>query len=453
MNFRPDLARKVMRGEKTATRRLATDNPRSTWYRGGCKIKVGRDFAVCPGRSKHQVGRAIASSVTLEPLGYLTDDEARREGFADAEAFIEGFRQINGAYDPDVEVWRIEFAAVATAPWLDDGDVRLFLGDSAEVLGCWQNASVDAIVTSPPYGDQRSYGSDRAWTSGRGKADRVADARLVRPAQPSVADRAGLARVTATKNASRKQRSAAPNAFVPWITPFLEQMLRVLKPEGSLLLNLGRIMRDGEEHPYALDTLMAARAMGWKWIDTVIWHKPNGIPLSHHSYLHTAHEWIWWLAPTTSAYRGYTAETRRPHAETTLKRITQAYDPPRKDERYQKQGKTHELHPDGAKPRSVFTHGVGGESVDHPAIMALGVARHLVGLSSRPGDLVLDPFVGSCTTMLAARQMGRRGIGVDEHEPYLEEGAGRLAQQALDLGDDVGPDSPRPFEDVLEIVA
>lgn len=326
--------------------------------------------------------------------------------------------------------------AVATAAaWLDDGDVQLFLGDAAEVLGSWPDGCVDAIVTSPPYGDQRSYGEGRAWTSGRGTADRVADARLVRPSKPPVADRVGLERVTATKNASRKQRSAAPSAFVPWFTPFLEQMLRALKPDGSLLLNLGRIMRDGEEHPYALDTLMAARALGWKWIDTIIWHKPNGIPLSHPSYLHSAHEWIWWLAPTTSAYRGYTAETRRPHAATSVRRVTQAYNPQRQDERYQKQGKTHELHPDGAKPRSVFTHGVGGESVNHPAIMALGVARHLVGLSSRPGDLVLDPFVGSGTTMLAARQTGRRGVGVDQYEPYLVEAAGRLAQQTLDLAD------------------
>jgi site-specific DNA-methyltransferase (adenine-specific) len=285
------------------------------------------------------------------------------------------------------------------SPWLDDGDVRLYLGDAAEVLGSWPDACVDAVVTSPPYADQRTYGNGR--------------------------------RVTATKNASRKQRSAAPAAFVPWITPVLEQLLRVLKPNGSMLLNLGRVMRDGEEHPYALDTLYAARALGWRWIDTIIWHKPNGIPLSAPQYLHGAHEWVWWLAPTTDAYRGYTAETRTPHAESSIRRVTQRYSPRRQDERYQKQGTTHELHPDGARPRSVFRHGVGGESVEHPAIMALGVARHLVCLSSRPGDLVLDPFVGSGITALAARRTGRCAVGIDIHEPYLLEASGRLAQQTL----------------------
>lgn len=318
--------------------------------------------------------------------------------------------------------------------WMDDGDVALHLGSCAEVLGSWPDACVDAIVTSPPYADQRSYGEGGRTAAG-GRAGRPVDERLrARVPDADEARDPAMARVTATKNASRKQRSEAPGLFVSWIEPMLEEMLRVLKPEGSMMLNLGRIMRDGEQHPYHLDTLMAARAMGWKWLDELIWHKPNGIPLSDPKYLHTAHEHVYWLAPTTTAYRGYTAETRLPHTESTKRRITKAYNPDRSDERYQKQGQDHPLHPDGARPRTVFTHGVGGErGIDHPAVMALGVAKHLVCLTSRPGELVLDPFVGSGTTMLAARLRGRRGVGIDMHEPYLEEAAKRLQQQTLAL--------------------
>ncbi|MGH2799335.1 MAG: DNA methyltransferase, partial [Thermoleophilaceae bacterium] len=149
-------------------------------------------------------------------------------------------------------------------------------------------------------------------------------------------------------------------------------------------------------------------------------------------YLHTAHEYVWWLAPTIGAYRGYTKETRTPHAPGTLRRIGQPY-MTRKDERYQKRGKTHQLHPDGAQPRSVFTHGVGGvRGVKHPAVMARGLAHHLVCLTSKLGDLVLDPFVGSGTTLLVARAAGRRAVGIDIHEPYLVEAAERLAQQTLE---------------------
>lgn len=109
MNFRPELAAKVMAGEKTVTRRLVNDNRRSPWFRERCGFSYGQDFAVCPGRGKVQIGRAIVLSVAQEPLGVLTDAEARREGFDDAEGFMAGFEGINGAYDPDALVWRIDF--------------------------------------------------------------------------------------------------------------------------------------------------------------------------------------------------------------------------------------------------------------------------------------------------------------------------------------------------------
>lgn len=112
MNFRPKLADDVMGGTKTVTRRIATDNPRAVWFRGGCKIKPGRDYAVTPGRSKHAIGRVVVTSTTLEPLGHLDDAEAQREGFTSAAEFEKGFAEINGSYDPTVEVWRVELGEV-----------------------------------------------------------------------------------------------------------------------------------------------------------------------------------------------------------------------------------------------------------------------------------------------------------------------------------------------------
>lgn len=109
MNFRPELAAAVIEGRKTVTRRIARDNPRSTWSRGGCKLAPGQSVAICPGRGKPAVGRRRVASVELMPLGWLSDEEARREGCADAAAFEALWVEINGAYDPDVEVWRVAF--------------------------------------------------------------------------------------------------------------------------------------------------------------------------------------------------------------------------------------------------------------------------------------------------------------------------------------------------------
>jgi site-specific DNA-methyltransferase (adenine-specific) len=271
---------------------------------------------------------------------------------------------------------------------------ELILGDALEGMRELSAGSVDAIMTSPPYADQRVYGEGK-----RGK----------------------------TKHGqSRRQRSAAPALAAEWLEPFLEEMLRVCSPAGSLALNLGVVMRDGEESDWADDVLRRARVMGWKLLHRMVWHKPNAIPLSHAAYLHIKHEWVFWLAPHVDAYRGYDRDTRTPHAEGTIRRIGQPY-MERKDERYSRRDTARDLHPDGAKPATVFTAGVGGgQGVEHPAPMAPELARHLVSLTTPPGGLVFDPFAGSATTGLAALERGRRFLGFEAHEPYYEEAVSRL---------------------------
>jgi uncharacterized protein YhfF len=115
MNFRPELAEKIMAGEKTVTRRLMSPNPRSPWFDGGCSLKVGQTYAVCPGRGKNAIGRVRIVAVMSEPLGHLIEREAVAEGFDDVEDFIEAWTEINGRYDPDAIVWRVSFEVDQTA--------------------------------------------------------------------------------------------------------------------------------------------------------------------------------------------------------------------------------------------------------------------------------------------------------------------------------------------------
>ncbi len=65
MNFQPALARLVMAGEKTVTRRLASKNSRSPWARGGCGLRVEGSCAVCPGRGKRAIGRVTVVDVAV----------------------------------------------------------------------------------------------------------------------------------------------------------------------------------------------------------------------------------------------------------------------------------------------------------------------------------------------------------------------------------------------------
>lgn len=112
MNFKPELAAKVMAGEKTVTRRLVSDNPRSPWFAERCGLKVDHTYAVCPGRGKNAIGRVRIVSARLTLLSRLTDAEARAEGFPDRAAFEAAWQDINGSYDPWDSVWRVEFRVV-----------------------------------------------------------------------------------------------------------------------------------------------------------------------------------------------------------------------------------------------------------------------------------------------------------------------------------------------------
>jgi site-specific DNA-methyltransferase (cytosine-N4-specific) len=291
-------------------------------------------------------------------------------------------------------------------------------GDSLVVMRSMAAGSVDAIVTSPPYADQRAYEPGEILSKG------------VRPSTAARTSR-GLSARSATR------RSAAPAEWVEWIEPYTREMLRVVSPTGSLMMNLGVILRDGEEHDCVDAILRNCRAQGWKVLHRMIWNKPNGQVPSSAFYLTVGHEFVFWLSPQTRPYRAYeqpegsqaSREVRSPHSDASAARMTSLYSGAGT---HRKQSQKHRLHPDGARPTTVFTCAVGGEPNPdaHPARMPTKLARHLVVMSCPPAGLVLDPFAGNCTTGIAATRSGRRFIGIELDAGYAESGRRRLREDA-----------------------
>jgi hypothetical protein len=109
MLFLRELAEKVVAGEKTATRRLPKDNPRSPWYWRNCRYRVGGEFPVMGGFDRPALCCAIVDRVALERLGACNCAQARTEGFDSVQAFFEKCEEINGFFDAMAWVWVVEF--------------------------------------------------------------------------------------------------------------------------------------------------------------------------------------------------------------------------------------------------------------------------------------------------------------------------------------------------------
>ena len=112
------------------------------------------------------------------------------------------------------------------------GTTTVYCGDSRESLTLLHGDSVDLIVTSPPYADQRSktYGG-----------------------------------VPAEK-------------YVDWFMPIADQLLLVLKPTGTFILNIKEKVVEGERSPYVLELILRMREHGWLWTEEFIWCKKNCTP-------------------------------------------------------------------------------------------------------------------------------------------------------------------------------
>jgi site-specific DNA-methyltransferase (adenine-specific) len=87
----------------------------------------------------------------------------------------------------------------------------------------------------------------------------------------------------------------------------------------------------------------------------------------------------------------------------------------------------------GPRPRSIYRYDWSGtRDPVHPTVKPVGLLRWLIAKSSLPGELVLDPFMGSGTTLRAAKDLGRPAIGIELEEKYCEVAARRLAQETLE---------------------
>lgn len=256
--------------------------------------------------------------------------------------------------------------------------VDLRLGDCLSALNNLPDASVDLIVTSPPYADQRkqTYGGIH------------------------------------------------PDKYVEWFMPRAQEFLRVLRPDGTFVLNIKERVVDGERHTYVLDLILAMRAQGWLWTEEFIWHKKNSYPGKWPNRFRDSWERLIQFNKSRK-FNMYQEEVMVPMGDwskTRLKNLSET-DMTRDESKVGSGfGKkiSNWLERDKAFPTNVLHMATECANRDHSAAFPDALPEWFIKLFTREGDTVLDPFMGSGTTIRIANRLNRRAIGVDIHEGYVE---------------------------------
>lgn len=266
-------------------------------------------------------------------------------------------------------------------------------GDASIWLPALPEASVDVFFTSPPYADARAY--------------------------------------------SRIH----PDLYVDWFMPHARAMLRATKATGSFVLNIkNRVAKSGplrgQRHPYVYELVLALQYLGWRWIETYIWAKPNAVPGRFGPRTKDAFEYVYHFAKGVKPYVDLDA-VRVPYKTSESEIARRRLDPNGRRETAAGYGRnraqTYER--GGADPGNVLSvpqtynqH----YGVEHTAPMPEGLAEFFIKAMCPPGGVVIDPFSGAATTQVVARRLGRVAGGLEIHRPFVDGARERLARDEAD---------------------
>ena len=254
----------------------------------------------------------------------------------------------------------------------------LYLGDSKKQLEKLPDNSIDLIVTSPPYADQRKS------TYGGIPADK----------------------------------------YVEWFLPISEQLLRVLKPRGTFVLNIKEKVVGGERSTYVMELILAMRKQGWLWTEEFIWHKKNSYPGKWPNRFRDSWERLLQFNKEKH-FNMYQEEVMVPMgdwAKTRLKKLSDT-DKTRDDSKVGSGfGKniSNWLDRDKAYPTNVLHLATECNNKNHSAAFPQELPEWFIKLFTQENDTVLDPFMGSGTTLLVANKMKRNSIGIEIVPEYYK---------------------------------
>ncbi|HNV61650.1 MAG TPA: site-specific DNA-methyltransferase [Candidatus Cloacimonas acidaminovorans] len=270
---------------------------------------------------------------------------------------------------------------------MNNNEYELYLGDALEILQTIEKESIDLIVTSPPYADSRTntYGGIK------------------------------------------------PDEYNEWFLPITQELLRILKPTGTFILNIKEKVVNGERHTYVIELILNMRKQGWLWTEEFIWHKKNCYPGKWPNRFRDAWERLLQFNKN-KFFKMYQEEVMIPIGDWAEKRLSnlshtdKIRDTSKVGSGFGK-NVSNWVGKDKVYPTNVLHLATECGNKNHSATFPYALPEWFIKLFTRPGDVVLDPFMGSGTAIFAALNMGRKAIGIDINPEYYNLVLGKIQNQ------------------------
>ena len=251
----------------------------------------------------------------------------------------------------------------------------IVLGDARSLVRQLETNSVDVTITSPPYFDLKDYGSKEQLGFGQKYGDYLRD-----------------------------------------LSDLFHEVFRATNPHGSLWVVIDTFRKSHEVCLLPFDLAGALKSRGWILRDIIIWKKDRTLPWAHKGVTRRIFEYILVFSKSSESYQYFPDEEREFQ---DLKRWWVQY-----PERYSPRGKALEE----IWNFDIPTQGSWGDvAVSHACPFPSQLVSRIIRLTTKPGQMVFDPFAGSGTVPVQAKLLGRKFLGLDTNSKYVAAARKRLS--------------------------